>query len=274
MQRTRLPGPRPRKSLGQHFLRDTGILQDIAAAVRCPERGVVLEIGPGTGQLTEYLLAKGCHVVALEIEDRMITHLERRFAGDPRLRVVPGDARLFDPAEVIPPGMPFAVAGNLPYFAANPIIRHLLESFPKPVEMVVMVQREVAREIAAAEGDWSLLTISVRVYAETELLFDVAPEAFDPPPSVVSSVIRINLRSEPLVPPERNAEFFEFVSRVFRNPRKQIHNGLSRGVWLPPEGARAALEMAGIAPSRRPETLTILEWLRLMDACIEVRVDG
>ncbi|MBK6319491.1 MAG: ribosomal RNA small subunit methyltransferase A [Dehalococcoidia bacterium] len=274
MPRTRLPGPRPRKSLGQHFLRDTGILQDIAAAVRCPERGVVLEIGPGTGQLTEYLLAKGCHVVALEIEDRMIAHLERRFAGDPRLRVVPGDARLFDPAEVIPPGMPFAVAGNLPYFAANPIIRHLLESFPKPVEMVVMVQREVAREIAAAEGDWSLLTISVRVYAETELLFDVAPEAFDPPPSVVSSVIRINLRSEPLVPPERNAEFFEFVSRVFRNPRKQIHNGLSRGVWLPPEGARAALEMAGIAPSRRPETLTILEWLRLMDACIEVRVDG
>ncbi|MBK8559237.1 16S rRNA (adenine(1518)-N(6)/adenine(1519)-N(6))-dimethyltransferase RsmA [Candidatus Amarobacter glycogenicus] len=274
MPRTRLPGPRPRKSLGQHFLRDTGILQDIAAAVRCPERGVVLEIGPGTGQLTEYLLAKGCHVVALEIEDRMIAHLERRFAGDPRLRVVPGDARLFDPAEVIPPGMPFAVAGNLPYFAANPIIRHLLESFPKPVEMVVMVQREVAREIAAAEGDWSLLTISVRVYAETELLFDVAPEAFDPPPSVVSSVIRITLRSEPLVPPERNAEFFEFVSRVFRNPRKQIHNGLSRGVWLPPEGARAALEMAGIAPSRRPETLTISEWLRLMDACIEVRVDG
>jgi 16S rRNA (adenine1518-N6/adenine1519-N6)-dimethyltransferase len=272
--RTRLPGPRPRKSLGQHFLRDTGILQDIAAAVRCPERGVVLEIGPGTGQLTEYLLAKGCHVVALEIEDRMIAHLERRFAGDPRLRVVPGDARLFDPAEVIPPGMPFAVAGNLPYFAANPIIRHLLESFPKPVEMVVMVQREVAREIAAAEGDWSLLTISVRVYAETELLFDVAPEAFDPPPSVVSSVIRINLRSEPLVPPERNAEFFEFVSRVFRNPRKQIHNGLSRGVWLPPEGARAALEMAGIAPSRRPETLTISEWLRLMDACIKVRFDG
>ncbi|MBK7724328.1 MAG: ribosomal RNA small subunit methyltransferase A [Dehalococcoidia bacterium] len=274
MPRTRLPGPRPRKSLGQHFLRDTGILQDIAAAVRCPERGVVLEIGPGTGQLTEYLLAKGCHVVALEIEDRMIAHLERRFAGDPRLRVVPGDARLFDPAEVIPPGMPFAVAGNLPYFAANPIIRHLLESFPKPVEMVVMVQREVAREIAADEGDWSLLTISVRVYAETELLFDVAPEAFDPPPSVVSSVIRITLRSEPLVPPERNAEFFEFVSRVFRNPRKQIHNGLSRGVWLPPEGARAALEMAGIAPSRRPETLTILEWLRLMDACIKVRFDG
>ena len=274
MPRTRLPGPRPRKSLGQHFLRDTGILQDIAAAVRCPERGVVLEIGPGTGQLTEYLLAKGCHVVALEIEDRMIAHLERRFAGDPRLRVVPGDARLFDPAEVIPPGMPFAVAGNLPYFAANPIIRHLLESFPKPVEMVVMVQREVAREIAADEGDWSLLTISVRVYAETELLFDVAPEAFDPPPSVVSSVIRINLRSEPLVPPERNAEFFEFVSRVFRNPRKQIHNGLSRGVWLPPEGARAALEMAGIAPSRRPETLTISEWLRLMDACIKVRFDG
>lgn len=271
MPRTRLPGPRPRKALGQHFLRDTGVLQDIADAVRVPEGGIVLEIGPGTGQLTEFLLKKGYTVIGLEIEDRMIDHLERRFRGNTQLRVVPGDARLFEPSDVIPAGVPFTVVGNLPYFAANPIIRHILESSPQPTEMVVMVQREVAKEIAAREGDWSLLTISVRVYAEPELLFDVAPEAFDPPPAVVSSVVRMTLRAEPLVPAERNEEFFDFVSRVFRNPRKQIHNSLSRGIWLPPDGARAALAKAGIAAMRRPETLNIAEWIALMDACIEVR---
>ena len=269
--RTRPSGPRPRKALGQHFLRDTGVLQDITNAVRCPEGALVLEIGPGTGQLTEFLLNAGHRVVALEIEDRMIAHLERRFAGHERLRVVAGDARLFDPADVIPRGVPFVAVGNLPYFAANPIIRHLLESEPQPREMVIMVQREVAKEIAARDGDWSLLSISVRVYAEPELLFNVPPEAFDPPPAVVSSVVRLVIRDQPLVAPERNAEFFDFVSRVFRNPRKQIHNGLSRGIWLPPEGAMLALERAGIASTRRPETLDIQEWLTLMDACIEVR---
>lgn len=271
MPRTRISGPRPRKALGQHFLRDTGVLQDITGAVRCPEGGVVLEIGSGTGQLTEFLLDAGHNVIGLEIEDRMIAHLERRFRDHPHLRIVPGDARLIEVSEVIPRGVPFVAVGNLPYFAANPIIRHFLESDPQPNEMVVMVQREVAREIAARDGDWSLLSISVRVYAEPELLFNVPPEAFDPPPAVVSSVVRMVIRDQPLVPPERNAEFFDFVSRVFRNPRKQIHKGLSRGIWLPPDGAMLALERAGIASTRRPETLGIGEWLTLIDACIEVR---
>jgi 16S rRNA (adenine1518-N6/adenine1519-N6)-dimethyltransferase len=266
---TRLPGPRPRKALGQHFLRDTGVLLDIARAVRVPAGGVVLEIGPGTGQLTEFLLAEGLPVIALEIEERMIAHLQRRFTGEERLRVVAGDARLFEPSDVIPPGVAYVVAGNLPYFAANPIIRHLLEAGRKPEQMVVMVQREVGREICAPEGDWSLLTISVQVYAATESLFDVAPEAFDPPPSVVSTVVRITLRPEPLVPPELNAAFFEFVSKVFRNPRKQIHNGLRRSGFVHPDRAHEALTTAGIESSRRPETLTIPEWLRLMDACQE-----
>ncbi len=273
MPPARQSGPRPRKALGQHFLRDTGVLQDIANNVRCPHGGVVLEIGAGTGQLTEFLLDAGHDVIALEIEERLVRHLERRFEGRPNLRIVPGDARLIDVASVVPRGVPYVAVGNLPYFAANPIIRHFLEAAPRPLELVVMVQREVARELAARAGDWSLLTISVQVYSEPSLLFDVPPEAFDPPPAVVSSVVRLTIRPEPLVPDARNAEFFEFVSKTFRNPRKQIHNGLSRGVWLPPEGAREALLRAGIEPSRRPETLDVQDWLRLMDTCAEVRAN-
>lgn len=274
MPPARLPGPRPRKALGQHFLRDSGVLQDIADAVTWPEDGPLLEIGPGTGQLTEYLLASEKPVIALEIEPRMIEHLRRRFRGATNLRVVEGDGRTVDVADLLGPDAVFSVVGNLPYFAANPIIRHFLEAEPKPREMVVMVQREVAREIAAPEGDWSLLTISVRIYATTELLFDVKPEAFDPPPNVWSSVVRLTLRDEPLVPADQNEAFFEFVSRVFRNPRKQIHNSLSRGVWLPPGGAPEALAKAGIDATRRPETLNIEEWLRLMEACEQVRASA
>jgi 16S rRNA (adenine1518-N6/adenine1519-N6)-dimethyltransferase len=203
----------------------------------------------------------------------MIAHLQRRFAGNERLSLVPGDARLFEAAEVMPRGRPYVAVGNLPYFAANPIVRRMLESEPQPAECVFMVQKEVAREISAPAGDWSLLTISVRVYAEPELLFDVPPEAFDPPPAVVSSVIRLVIRPEPLVPPARNAEFFAFVSKVFRNPRKQIHNGLSRSAWLLPENAREALARAGIEAIRRPETLDITEWLALLDSANTVR-DG
>jgi 16S rRNA (adenine1518-N6/adenine1519-N6)-dimethyltransferase len=257
--------------LGQHFLRDSGVLLDIANAVRWPDGGCMLEIGPGTGQLTELLVARGKPLIALEIEPRMIEHLRRRFRGADQLRILEGDARTVDVGSLVASCPAYSVVGNLPYFAANPIIRHFLEATPKPETMLVMVQREVAREIAAKAGDWSLLTISVNVYAVPELLFDVAAEAFDPPPNVWSSVVRLTLRPEPLVPDARNTEFFEFVSRVFRNPRKQIHNSLSRGVWLPPDGARAALALAGIDSTRRAETLDIADWLRLMDACDEVR---
>ncbi len=267
----RLPGPRPKKALGQHFLRDSGVLADIVGALRVPAGGIVLEIGAGTGQLTEALLEAGHEVVALEIESRLVGHLRNRFRRHPRLRIVEADARVVDLAEVLPPSSPFAAVGNLPYFAANPIIRHLLESTRRPTELVVMVQREVAREIAAPPGDWSLLSISVRVYAEPELLFDVPPEAFDPPPAVWSSVVRLSLLPGPRIPSAEIAPFFDFVSRVFRNPRKQVHNSLARGVWLPPGGAREALERAGIDPTRRPETLNLDEWRSLQRTCSEVQ---
>ncbi len=230
-----------------------------------------MEIGPGTGELTATLLERGIPLVAIEVEERMLRHLRRRFPAEGRLRLVHGDAREVDLGSLIPADVPFVVVGNLPYFAANPIIRHVVEGRRLPGEMVVMVQREVGREIAAPEGHFSLLTVSVRVYATVETLFDVPAEAFDPPPRVWSSVLRLALRERPLVPPERREAFFGLVSRTFRNPRKQIHNALARSTWLPTEGAGEALSVAGVDPARRAETLTISEWLSLLDACEGIR---
>jgi len=247
------------------------VLADIAGAVRVPQGGLVVEIGPGTGQLTAALLDRGFQLIAIEVEERMLRHLRDRFRGQERLRLVHGDARDVDLAAVVPFGVAFCVAGNLPYFAANPIIRHLLEGEPRPAEMVVMVQREVGQEIAAPEGHFSLLSVSVQVYATAEILFHVPAEAFDPPPKVWSSVLRLALREQPLVPGCRREAFFGLVSRTFRNPRKQIHNALAQGTWLPPEGSDEALATAGIDPSRRAETLTIGEWIALLDACEAIR---
>jgi 16S rRNA (adenine1518-N6/adenine1519-N6)-dimethyltransferase len=257
--------PHARKALGQHFLRDSGILADIAAAVRVPPGGVVVEVGPGPGPLTAALLDRGFEVVAVEIEERMVRFLAGRFPAHPRLRVVQGDARDIDVAALVD-GRPYALAGNLPYFAANPIIRHFLESRPQPTEMVVMVQREVARRIAAPPGKQSLLGLSVYLYAEPEILFDVPPDAFDPPPQVWSSVVRLVMRATPLVAEGRRAAFFDLAVRTFKNPRKHLHNALAAGAMVPKEVAGAALTAAGIDPMRRPETLTIEEWLALLDA--------
>lgn len=247
------------------------MLADIVDAVHVPADGVVVEIGAGTGQLTAALLEAGHQVIAIEIEERLFNHLHRRFGGEPRLRVVACDARDVDFGRIVPPGVPFVVAGNLPYFAANPIIRHLLEGYPKPLEAVVMVQREVARELAARPGHLSLLAISVQVYAEALLLFDVPPDAFDPPPAVYSSVVRLALRPQPLVPPERLEAFFTLVAKTFRNPRKQIHNALARETGLTIDEAATALANAHIEPMRRAETLSIEEWLTLLDVTEAIR---
>lgn len=271
MPDSRLPGPRPRKSLGQHFLRDSGVLADIVAAVRAPEDGVVVEIGAGTGQLTSVLLEAFGELIAVEIEPRLVKHLRETLPHE-GLTIVQGDARLIDFARVVPGGRPFAVVGNLPYFAANPIIRHLLEATPQPISLVVMVQREVAREIAAPVGKSSLLSLGVQVYAEPQILFDVPPEAFDPPPAVVSSVVRLDVLPEPRVPRDEIDAFFNFVARAFRNPRKQLHNSLTRETALRVDDVAATLADSGIDGSRRAETLSISEWRALIRAAAARRL--
>lgn len=257
--------PKTRKALGQHFLVDRDVLQRIVDVLP-PGPEPVVEIGAGSGELTAALLESGRPVVALEIEPRLLRHLRKRFQASERLRLVQGDARELDMAELAAAPV-YDVAGNLPYFAANPIIRRLLESPHPPRVAVVMVQLEVAQELAAEPPNLSLLSVATGVYAEADLLFTVPPEAFDPPPKVRSAVVRLVPRQRPLVPEHRMEPFFDLVSRTFRNPRKQIHNSLSRGLWMAPERATAALQAAGIDPRRRPETLAISEWLALLDAC-------
>jgi len=265
--------PRPRQTarrprIGQHFLIDPLVAGDIVRAADIDPDTTVLEVGPGHGALTERLLERAGHVVAVELDERLALAVRRRFAGNPRLTVISESILNCTPDVFLAEAgraLPYVVVANLPYYITAPTLRHFLERGPAPQRLVVMVQREVARAIAPTKPDLSLLGVSVAVFAQARRLFDVPPTAFRPPPKVWSTVMRLDVRPEPLVPPIEQETFFKVVAAGFRTPRKQLHNALpSGGIWLPPgEGAQTLLRESGIDPMRRAATLSVDEWIGL-----------
>jgi 16S rRNA (adenine1518-N6/adenine1519-N6)-dimethyltransferase len=149
---------------------------------------------------------------------------------------------------------------NLPYYITSAVLRHLLEAEFPPHLLVVTVQREVAERICAEPPKMSLLAVSVRFYAEPELLQRIPAGAFTPRPKVDSAVLRLRVRPEPAVVVEDVARFFRIVRAGFGQRRKQLRNGLAHGLGLPRDEVTTALEQAGVDPRRRAETLTLAEW--------------
>ena len=264
-----MSGRRRRARLGQHLLRDERVLERIVEAV--PDTpDPILEIGAGDGVLTERLAELGRPLVSVELDEGMAFRARRRLSAnglDRSAAVVEQDVLDIDPAETlasVAARPPYGVVGNLPYAITAPIFRKFLEEeSQRPDWMLVMIQHEVAQRVTAKPGKLSLMGVSVQFYAEAELLFAVEREAFDPPPQVRSAVVMLQLRERPAVEVPSVERFFEVVRGGFRSPRKQLHNALAQGVWLPPDGAVEWLEACEIDPSRRPGTLTLEEWARL-----------
>lgn len=260
-------GPaRPRPRIGQHFLTDSLIAHDIVEAAELTPQDDVLEVGPGGGAITHLLLQRAAHVTAVELDEGLAQALRRRHAGEPRLTVI-AQSVLATPADLLLAEggrrPPYVVVANLPYYITAPVMRYFLEEGPRPRRLIVMVQREVAESIAGKGGGLSLLGVSVQVFAAVELLFRVPPRAFEPPPRVESAVVRLTLYDQPLVPESELKGFFNVVRAGFRNPRKQLHNALSGGLWLPAGEAPKLLDAAKIDPMRRAGTLSIADWRRL-----------
>ena len=157
----------------------------------------------------------------------------------------------------------YKVVANLPYYVASPVIRHFLEASVKPQIMVVMVQKEVAREITAKPGKLSLQGIGVQVYGEPKIISYVPARNFYPAPEVDSAILRITVYPEPLVAPADSEGFFRMARAGFSAARKQIANSLAQGLDLPKDEILPLLKKAGILPQRRAETLSIEEWIRL-----------
>ncbi|MDA1280407.1 MAG: 16S rRNA (adenine(1518)-N(6)/adenine(1519)-N(6))-dimethyltransferase RsmA, partial [Chloroflexi bacterium] len=178
--------------LGQHFLHDLSVVNAIISAAELDHSDTVVEVGPGRGALTEQLVEKSGRILLLEYDADLADRIATKYQSNPNVRVNNIDAREFgSDLDVWLSSGEYKVVGNLPYYAANPIIRNFLESTRKPTTLVVMVQREVARDMAAKPGEMSLLSVAVQVYAGVEHIIDVPPECFDPPPKVHSSVLRL-----------------------------------------------------------------------------------
>ena len=265
---------RARKSLGQHFLADTRIAGRILDAADLSPDDVIVEIGPGRGFLTKRMVNRVKRVVAVELDGELAEALPSRLDFPVNLTCVKADARDVDLTELIAPDTSYKVVANLPYYAANPIIRRLLESEPKPDILVVMVQQEVAKNMVAQPGDMGILSVATQFYARVKMVCSVSPKSFRPPPKVTSAVVRLDVLPAPAVDVASEEGFFTVVRAGFAAPRKQLRNSLSQGLGIEPIVGGRVLEEAGIDATRRPQTLDIPEWASIYQVWVKTVDDG
>jgi 16S rRNA (adenine1518-N6/adenine1519-N6)-dimethyltransferase len=257
-----------RRSLGQHFLLDPRITERIAAAAGNLDGRTVVEVGPGPGGLTRALLAAGASpLIAIERDDRCVAALQSlNAAANGRLAIVPADAIEVDEATLAREAggaMPLTVVANLPYNIATVLILKWLTRMGDFADIVVMVQKEVAERLAAAprSSDYGRLSVMVQWRAAVEMLFDLAPGAFTPPPKVVSTVVRITPRAAPLAPAEFKA--METVARAaFGQRRKMLRSALK----TLGRNAGQLLDAAGVTPTARAEELSVEDFAALARA--------
>jgi 16S rRNA (adenine1518-N6/adenine1519-N6)-dimethyltransferase len=244
--------------LGQNFLHDQQAVQRIAAALGDCSQETVIEIGPGRGAVTRILAERAAHVLAIELDQTLISHLRAEFPAD-RVTITHQDVLQFDfAAASAQAGHRLPVIGNLPYYITSPILLKLAANHSVLDRAVLMMQREVADRVAAEPGsrDYGLLSVTAQLYGPVEKLFTLPPGAFSPPPQVHSTVIRwrFNPRFASLGVSE--TEFLNFARKAFAQKRKTLANNL-RAAELASEAIAHAFASANINPQARAEALSI-----------------
>ena len=255
-------GIRPNKSFGQNFLIDRSVLNKIIDASAIEKDEEILEVGAGTGVLTRELAKHAGRVVAVEIERDMLALLEETTSSYINVELMAHDLLRLNPGEVFAQ-RPYKLVANLPYYITAPTFRHFLESENPPRLLVVMVQLEVAQRIVAAPGDLSLLAVSIQFYGQPRIVARVPANAFYPTPKVDSAILRVDIRPQTSLTQQERDGFFRIVQAGFSERRKQLHNSLTHGLHYKNELVRSWLATADIDASRRAETVSIEEWLRL-----------
>ena len=261
-------GVRAARSLGQRFLVDRGVLGAIVDAAELGDGDDVLEIGPGPGVLTAALADRARSVTAVEVDERMVAVLRDTLQGRDNVRIVRADALEVD-LYALGERAPTRIVANLPYQITTPLLERFLADPRRPPLVVVLVQEEVARRIAASESneraprERGFLSVFVQSFAEARVVRRVPPRAFRPAPRVSSAVVALRTRATPAFAPLEQRAFLRFVSDVFRHRRKQLRSALGHEAGVEKERADRALVAAKIEPRRRPEELSIAEWVAL-----------
>jgi 16S rRNA (adenine1518-N6/adenine1519-N6)-dimethyltransferase len=257
MSRKSYSQPFAKRSLGQNFLSDQTVVRRIVEAFDATEEDVVLEIGPGRGALTAELVDAAGKLIVLEFDDLLATALQQRFGDRENFSLVKGDALQVD-FDSLSPDRPLRLISNLPYNISTAILQRLFEYTSRFQDCLLMFQREVVERIIARPGtkDRGYLTVLTEAHFTVERLFDVPPSAFRPAPKVYSSIVRLVPNVAPLAD---SPELRKLLAAAFNQKRKTIANNLKT---VFPE-ALEGLKLAGIDSTRRAETLSLDEWLRV-----------
>lgn len=263
------PAHRPRKRFGQHFLRDENVVMRIVTAINPQPNDHIVEIGPGMGVLTEALLVHVPEMDAVELDRDIIPKLTERCGSLGRLNIHTADALRFDFSSLAGDNRPLRIVGNLPYNISTPLMFHLLESRHLIQDMHFMLQKEVVDRMAAQPGtkDYGRLSVMMQYHCQVESLFNVPPDAFNPPPKVDSSIVRLVPYKTPMISVD-NIEMLEtLVTAAFSQRRKTLRNTLRN--YLSSE----QIEAQGIDPSRRAESLSLSDFAKLSNAYFNMTED-
>ncbi len=257
------PQHRPRKRFGQHFLKDSRVLHRIAKLLVPREGQNLVEIGPGLGALTSVLLEQVSHLTVIEL-DRDLTPLLRNRYSEEQLTILQQDILQCDLSQIHRRNseVGLRLIGNLPYNISTPLIFHLLEQAELIEDMLFMLQREVAMRLAAKPGtkQYGRLTVMTAIDLDCECLFDVPPEAFDPPPKVESTIIRIWPKANRRTDFDRGL-LNTLVTSAFAQRRKTLRNALGKLV------SAEQFQLATIEPSLRAESISPEDFIRLAQVC-------
>lgn len=251
---------RARKRFGQNFLHDKGIIQRIVNSINPKTADHIIEIGPGKGAITELVAATGCQLDLIELDRDLVPFLKASFGYQDNIRIHQADALEFDFA-AIKQQQPMRIIGNLPYNISTPLIFHLLEYRELVSDMHFMLQKEVVKRMTASPGNksWGRLGVMTQYYCQAESLFDVPPECFSPRPKVDSAIIRLKPH-DPLPCQARDEQQLDSLLRdAFGQRRKTLRNSLKTHI------SAEKLESLGIESSRRPETLSLQEFVTISD---------
>ncbi|XUX00540.1 MAG: 16S rRNA (adenine(1518)-N(6)/adenine(1519)-N(6))-dimethyltransferase RsmA [Dehalogenimonas sp.] len=252
-----------RKGLGQNFLIDRGVLDKIIAAADISRSDTIVEVGPGLGVLTRALAEHAGKVIAVELDRGMAALLRETMSGLSNVEIIERDI-LETKVEDLVDGAGYKVVANLPYYITSPVLRHFLESPRQPSALVVMVQKEVAKQIIAKPPETSLLSIAIQFHAVPRIVSHVPAGSFYPPPKVSSAILKIDVLPKRRLQMDDEAVFFKLVRAGFSTRRKQLINAISSGLDLDKARGSELLLKADIDPKRRAETLTIDDWLKLL----------
>jgi 16S rRNA (adenine1518-N6/adenine1519-N6)-dimethyltransferase len=264
---------RLKKRLGQNFLIDEGILNKIVASADLKEDDVVLEIGAGIGTLTKKLAAVTRKVLAVEIDGTLVKFLKETCRAYPNIEIIQSDILKVNLKKLLVPCT--KVVANLPYYITTPIIVRLLEARELLSNIIIMVQKEVARRMVATPPgkDYGAFSLLVQYHTKPRIMTEVPKGAFLPPPEVTSCVVKLEVLPRPPVKVKDEEIFFRVVRAAFAQRRKTLQNTLSRLRELNLSKGRVSeiLEQADIVPSARGETLSLKEFARLSNLIVEER---